>query len=174
MKKGPTIIIIIFAIAFIAGLLYKFGVFKSITHVPPGKPISKTRDPIKRPVHVGIVTWGGYAGGIMANNGFEPNEDSLFYKKHGIKVHLHVIDDFVQSRSAFKAGGDKGGIDIVWATVDAYALEYPSLRELNPVTIMQFYLSRAGDTDIVNLNLIGAVTVCKTNSYFEYKYVFGL
>src|SRR5512136_3269329 len=33
---------------------------------------------LKRPIKVAIVTWGGYAGGIVANDGFAPNKDCLF------------------------------------------------------------------------------------------------
>src|SRR6185295_9024558 len=49
------------------------------------------------------------------------------------------------SRDAFRAGGDKGGVDIMWDTVDAYALEYPSLAALRPTCIMQYDWSRGGD-----------------------------
>src|SRR5882672_1722535 len=31
---------------------------------------------LKRPIKVAIVLWGGYAGGIMANNGMLPNPES--------------------------------------------------------------------------------------------------
>ena len=31
-----------------------------------------------RPLRVGIVTWPGYAGGIVANNGFKPNKDCIY------------------------------------------------------------------------------------------------
>src|SRR5262245_31139531 len=76
-----------------------------------------------RPIRVAIVTWGGYAGGIVANDGFAPNSNSTFAKDFGVQVELLVIDDFEKSRDAFRAGGDKGGVDIMWSTVDAYALE---------------------------------------------------
>src|SRR5258706_976226 len=49
---------------------------------------------LNRPIKVAIVTWGGYAGGIAANNGFAPSKESVFYKDHGIEVELLVIDDF--------------------------------------------------------------------------------
>src|SRR6267378_272376 len=55
---------------------------------------------LARPIKVAIVTWGGYAGGIVANNGFAPTKDSLFYKDQGIQVELLVIDDFAKSRDA--------------------------------------------------------------------------
>ncbi len=100
---------------------------------------------IDRPIRVGIVTWGGYAGGIMANNGFAANKDSTFWKEYGIEVELKVIDDFPASRDAFKKGGTDGGVDILWTTVDSYSLEYPALKDLNPVAIMQYDWSRGGD-----------------------------
>jgi NitT/TauT family transport system substrate-binding protein len=105
---------------------------------------------LSRPIKVAIVTWGGYAGGIVANGGFPPNTDSLFYKDFGIQVELLVIDDFEKSRDAFRAGGDKGGVDIMWSTVDAYALEYPQLTRLAPKAILQYDWSRGGDAIVVD------------------------
>jgi NitT/TauT family transport system substrate-binding protein len=98
-----------------------------------------------RPIKVAIVTWGGYAGGIMANNGFPANKDSTFWKEYGIEVELKVIDDYPASRDAFKLGGDKGGVDIMWSTVDSYALEYDTIKDSEPVAIMQYDWSRGGD-----------------------------
>ena len=103
-----------------------------------------------RPIRVGIVTWGGYAGGIYANNGFPATKDSIFFKEYGITVELKVIDDYPASRTAFKLGGDKDGVDIVWATVDSYALEYDQLKELEPKVIMQYDWSRGGDAIAVS------------------------
>jgi NitT/TauT family transport system substrate-binding protein len=105
---------------------------------------------LDRPIRVAIVTWGGYAGGIVANDGFAPNPNSMFAKDFGIQVELLVIDDFEKSRDAFRAGGDKGGVDIMWSTVDAFALEYGGLRSLNPKTIMQYDWSRGGDAIVVD------------------------
>jgi NitT/TauT family transport system substrate-binding protein len=105
---------------------------------------------LARPIRVAIVTWGGYAGGIVANNGFAPNKDCLFSQEFGIQVELLVIDDFEKSRDAFRAGGDKGGVDIMWSTVDAYALEYGGLRRLNPKAILQYDWSRGGDAIAVD------------------------
>jgi NitT/TauT family transport system substrate-binding protein len=108
---------------------------------------------LARPIKVAIVTWGGYAGGIVANNGFAPTKDSLFYKDQGIQVELLVIDDFAKSRDAFRAGGDKGGVDIMWSTVDAYALEYGGLRKLAPKAILQYDWSRGGDAIAVTASI---------------------
>lgn len=103
-----------------------------------------------RPIRVAIVTWGGYAGGIVANNGFKANKDSIFWKEYGIEVDLKVIDDYPASRAAFTTGGDKGGVDIMWATVDSFALEYEAIKDQNPVTIMQYDWSRGGDAIAVS------------------------
>src|SRR5262249_29844037 len=108
---------------------------------------------LKRPIKVAIVLWGGYAGGIMANNGMLPNPDSVFSKDFGIQVELLQIDDFSKSRDAFRAGGDKGGVDIIWSTVDAYALEYGGLSKLNPKAIMQYDWSRGGDAIAVDRSI---------------------
>src|SRR5207247_2770702 len=106
-----------------------------------------------RPIKVAIVTWGGYAGGIVANGGFAPTKDSLFDKAQGIQVELLVIDDFAKSRDAVRAGGDKGGVDIMWSTVDAYALEYGGLRKLAPKAILQYGWSRGGDAIAVTSSI---------------------
>jgi NitT/TauT family transport system substrate-binding protein len=108
---------------------------------------------LNRPLRVAIVLWGGYAGGIMANGGMAPNPDSVFTKEHGLKVELLQIDDFEKSRDAFRAGGDKGGVDIMWSTVDAYALEYGGLAKLDPKAIMQYDWSRGGDAIAVDRSI---------------------
>jgi NitT/TauT family transport system substrate-binding protein len=108
---------------------------------------------LTRPIRVAIVTWGGYAGGIYANGGFAPNRNCLFYRDYGVEVELLVIDDFEKSRDAFRAGGDKGGVDIMWSTVDAYALEYGGLRRLGPRAILQYDWSRGGDAIAVDASI---------------------
>jgi NitT/TauT family transport system substrate-binding protein len=100
---------------------------------------------LNRPIRVAIVLWGGYAGGIMENGGFAASKECAFFRDHGIEVELVQIDDFAQSRDAFRAGGDAGGVDIMWSTVDAYALEYGSLSQLKPQCILQYDWSRGGD-----------------------------
>src|SRR5262245_37023995 len=128
--------------------------------LPPGPGATPAAAPptgrgarLDRPIRVAIVTWGGYAGGIVANDGFAPNPNSVFAKDHGVQVELLVIDDFEKSRDAFRAGGDKGGVDIMWSTVDAYALEYGGLGKLSPKAIMQYDWSRGGDAIAVDASI---------------------
>ena len=108
---------------------------------------------LNRPIKVAIVLWGGYAGGIMANGGMAPNPDSVFTRDYGVQVELLQIDDFTKSRDAFRAGGDRGGVDIMWSTVDAYSLEYDGLIKLNPKAIMQYDWSRGGDAIAVDASI---------------------
>src|SRR5687768_11578016 len=108
---------------------------------------------LARPIKVAIVLWGGYAGGIMANGGLTPNRESVFTRDYGVEVEMLQIDDFEKSRDAFRAGGDKGGVDIMWSTVDAYALEYGGLSRLNPKAILQYDWSRGGDAIAVDKSI---------------------
>jgi len=119
----------------------------------PAAALSGGSARLNRPIRVGIVLWGGYAGGIVANGGMAPNKDSVFFKDFGVQVELLQIDDFVKSRDAFRAGGDKGGVDVLWTTVDAFALEYGGLIKLNPKVIMQYDWSRGGDAIAVDASI---------------------
>jgi NitT/TauT family transport system substrate-binding protein len=135
---------------------------------------------LKRPIKVAIVTWGGYAGGIYANNGFPPNKDCLFFRDFGIEVEIIVIDDFAKSRDAFRAGGDRGGVDIMWSTVDAYSLEYGELATLKPKAILQYDWSRGGDAIAVDgsihsvADLKGKTIACAEGTPSHYFALFVL
>lgn len=95
-----------------------------------------------RPLKVQIFTWGGFAGGIVANNGkMKPNKESIFWKKYDIAVELNVMDDWAASRQAFK----KGNVDVIGGTVVDLALEYKALEEHNPQAFMFEDWSRGGD-----------------------------
>ncbi len=85
--------------------------------------------------------------------GSSPNPDSTFSREFGVQVELLQIDDFSKSRDAFRAGGDRGGVDIIWSTVDAYALEYGGLSKLDPKAIMQYDWSRGGDAIAVDASI---------------------
>lgn len=94
---------------------------------------------------IGVVTWGGYAGGQYFNQGFKPNENSRFYKDYGFMVDFKVLDDFNASRQAWKSGE----VDLLWATVDAFTTEINGLKEHDPQIIFQADWSRGGDAVVV-------------------------
>jgi len=53
-------------------------------------------------VEVELSQYAGYAGLVAANGGLEPNEQSVFFKKHGFKVKLTLSEE--ESWSALNSG----------------------------------------------------------------------
>ncbi len=96
-------------------------------------------------VKVGVVTWGGYAGGQYFNEGFKANTNSRFYKDYGFKVEFKILDDFEASRAAFK----NGNVDLLWCTIDALPTEMGSLEAYDPKVVFQSDWSRGGDAVVV-------------------------
>ncbi|HHB79694.1 MAG TPA: hypothetical protein ENK85_10725 [Saprospiraceae bacterium] len=92
-------------------------------------------------VKIGVVTWGGYAGGQYFNNGFEASKDSRFYKDYGLLVEFKILDDFVPSRAAWK----NDDVNLLWCTVDALPTEMGDLKDYDPVIVFQADWSRGGD-----------------------------
>lgn len=102
-----------------------------------GGDSGETKDVIK----VGVVTWGGYAGGQYFNEGFKANKESRFYKDYGFQVEFKVLDDFTASRDAFKSDD----VDLLWTTVDAFPCEVEGLKDFDPRIVFQADWSRGGD-----------------------------
>ncbi|OHD68913.1 MAG: hypothetical protein A2W19_11145 [Spirochaetes bacterium RBG_16_49_21] len=96
-------------------------------------------------IRVGVVTWGGYAGGQYFNEGFKANVNSRFYKNYKFLVDFLVLDDFVRSRDAWKSGD----VDLLWVTADAYPTEVAALEDYKPKFFFQADWSRGGDAIVV-------------------------
>ncbi len=96
-------------------------------------------------IGVGVVTWGGYAGGQYWNNGFKPNAESRFKKDYGFNVEFKILDDPTASRNAWK----NDEVQLLWATVDALPTEMPGLAAYDPVVVFQADWSRGGDAIVV-------------------------
>ena len=95
-------------------------------------------------INVGVVTWGGYAGGQYFNEGFSANTKSRFYKDYGFKVNFKVMDDFIASRKAF----ENNEVDLLWCTIDAFPTESGVLKG-DPKVVFQADWSRGGDAIVV-------------------------
>ena len=108
--------------------------------------------PDENTIGVGVVTWGGYAGGQYWNKGFKPNTDSRFFKENGFKVDFKILDDPTASRNAWK----NDEVHLLWATVDALPTEMPGLAAYDPVVVFQADWSRGGDAIVVRRG-IGSV-----------------
>ena len=108
-----------------------------------------------RPLHVGIVSWPGYAGGLVANKTLRPNKDSDFWKNYQLFVDFEIEEDEEKLRRKFVLGGDKGGFDIIWSTVDSLALQIPDLMKqgVRPRAFLQVDWSRGADALIASADI---------------------
>lgn len=100
-------------------------------------------------IKIGVVTWGGYAGGEYWNEGFKANKQSKFYKDYGFQVEFKVLDDYDASRNAFKADE----VNLLWNTIDAFPTEVEGLSDYEPQVIFQSDWSRGGDAIVARQGL---------------------
>src|SRR3989344_8640598 len=108
------------------------------------KPTSQVD--IDRPLIVGVVSWPGYAGGIVANRGFKENAESIFTKKYGLPVRFVLIEDIDARGKAFAKGGPER-VHVVWTTIDFWANELPNFVKggIEASAFLQVDWSRGGD-----------------------------
>lgn len=142
------LLITIIVVGGLGYLIYTLANNKNITEklLPKGKNGQTSGDYDRDEViRVGVVTWGGYAGGEYFNEGFKPSKESRFSKEYGINVEFVLNDDFNSSREAWKAGE----IDVLWTTIDAFPTEVEGFRDLDPQVIFQADWSRGGDALVV-------------------------
>lgn len=102
-----------------------------------------------------INVWIGWLPIVAANNGFSPNEDSIFFKEYGFKVNLKLIDDPVVARDAFAAGESH----ILWGTLDMMVLFAPELMKDSrtaPRIFQQVDWSNGGDGIVVRGDIASA------------------
>jgi len=96
-------------------------------------------------VRVGVVTWGGYAGGQYFNEGFAASQKSRFYRDYGFNVEFVLNDDPVSSLEAWK----NGDLDLHWYTIDAFPCIAEGIKDFDPVAVLQADWSRGGDAIVV-------------------------
>ena len=127
--------------------------------IPPVSGVSDYDKPMKDGkliVQFPINIWPGWAPIITANNGLEPNEGSVFFKKYGFYVKLAIVDDPVKARDLFASGHSH----VLWGTLDMMALFAPELVKDSrtvPVICQQIDWSGGGDGivargDLRNIN----------------------
>lgn len=143
---------IICAIVFLRPIILPEGTkAQSVSGLMSSNQSSSENPSNNKCLEIGVVTWGGYVGGQYWNSGFKDNANSR-YRKDGICVNFHVMDDFGSSRAAFKAGK----MDLMWVTIDALPTESGSFGE--PIKFLfQADWSRGGDAIVVKsgINSVG-------------------
>jgi NitT/TauT family transport system substrate-binding protein len=100
---------------------------------------------LNRPLRVGIVSWPGYAGGLMANKGLRPDKGSAFWRKRNLLVKFVIIEDEKKMKEEFQKGGENGVLDMMWATVDGLPLLLSEFKKDSIKAFMQVDFSRGGD-----------------------------
>jgi NitT/TauT family transport system substrate-binding protein len=141
LSKFIIVLIVISGLVFV---VYKTNLINYIA--PKGNGPDEGKAKSGKVITIGVVTWGGYAGGEYFNEGFKPTEESRFFKDYGFMVDFKLLDDFNDCRNAWKSGN----IDLMWATVDAFTTEMNGLKEFEPQVIFQADWSRGGDAVVVN------------------------
>ena len=109
------------------------------TNTSPKRNTSSKAD--NNTIKVGVVTWGGYAGGQYFNEGFDADKKSRFFQDYGFTVEFKILDDFDASRAAFK----NDEVHLLWATIDAFPTEVEALAAYDPKVVFQADWSRGGD-----------------------------
>jgi len=135
LKTGPKILLGLILIGLVT---LGVGMYQSKTTGGSALSLKIGKEKV---IKVGVVTWGGYAGGQYFNGSFKANKESRFAKEYGINVEYVLMDDVVASRDAWKSGE----LDVLWTTVDSLPAEVSGLAEFKPKIIMQADWSRGGD-----------------------------
>jgi NitT/TauT family transport system substrate-binding protein len=124
--------------------------------LPPVKGASSYKwNTTEKVVQFPINVWIGWLPIVAANHGFAPNTESVFYKKHGFKVNLKLIDDPVAARDAYVSGESH----VLWGTLDMMVLFAEGLMKDSrtaPRIYQQIDWSSGGDGIVVRSS-IGSV-----------------
>lgn len=163
MARLTTFSKLLLTILILLGVFFAFNFFTTGSLLPnTGSSDGSTVDggsstPVENPrsggggsggddvIKIGVVTWGGYAGGQYFNEGFAPSAQSRFKKEYGIDVEFVLNDDPTASLAAWK----NDEIDVHWYTIDAFPTLMPELERYNPVVLFQADWSRGGDAIVV-------------------------
>ena len=82
LSKFLIVLVILGGLAFV---LYKTNLIDIVAPKGAGSGSDKSLKG-EKVIRIGVVTWGGYAGGELFNEGFAPTKDSRFYKDYGFMV----------------------------------------------------------------------------------------
>jgi NitT/TauT family transport system substrate-binding protein len=103
-----------------------------------------TYQPKDNTVEIELSEYAGYSGLIVANGGLTPNENSIFFKKHGFKLAIKLSEE--ESWSALNSGKMAASA----TTVDVLAIYG---RQFQVVVPAQIGFSRGADGVVVRSDL---------------------
>ncbi len=142
--------------------------------LPPVKGVSQYKwNEADKVLRFSYNVWAGWLPIVAANRGTKANTDSVFYKKHGFKVEMVLMDDPVAARDAYAAGD----VHTLWGTVDMMVLFAAELARDSRTAlriVQQVDWSNGGDGIVVRKNirnvkdLKGKTVALAQNSPSEY------
>lgn len=158
MQKRLVMLILVLTFVAVAIVIWKGftrGPHGEVAKQAPGQsPSDEDAGMLGRPLRVGIVSWPGYAGGLVANRGFKPNKTALYWTKYHLLVEFVLMEDADVRAKSFARGGP-GDVDVVWTTVDFWANELPGFvsGKVPAKAIMQVDWSRGGDAIVASKDI---------------------
>lgn len=126
---------------------------------PAARRLKNPDGALKRPLRVGVRTWGGFAGGQFFNAGFDVNSNSEYQKVFGMNVEFIVNDDLANLYEAWK----QDRVDFVWATLDSFPMTVAKSRDQRPKIV---FLASSRDAP----NLIPDIFFAKEQFLRQYPY----
>jgi NitT/TauT family transport system substrate-binding protein len=110
---------------------------------------------LHRPLKVGIVSWPGFAGGVVANEGYMANKACIFWKYEVVVDFVSLDNDTDRAGWLKRGGGDKRGVDVIWSTVDLLAKEWQDFKNagIDARAFLQVDWSRGGDAIVATRNV---------------------
>lgn len=153
MKLTPLawLIIVVVIGGIVAGSLFKAGIIQKAgdkvaqtTH-QKSEPRSVTKIDGKDEFVACINTWGGFAGMVHFNRGFELSKLSQFWTMFKLPVRIKLEDNFEVARDGFKSGN----FDALWTTVDTWPTELDNLMPVGAKLIYMVDRSFGGDVVLV-------------------------
>jgi NitT/TauT family transport system substrate-binding protein len=97
-------------------------------------------EPAEGVIRLDLSEYAGYAGILAANGGLEPNEDSIFFKKHKLKVRIAISEEDAWSPL------NSGQMAASGTTADVLPLYGAQLQAVTPLLIA---FSRGADGVVV-------------------------
>jgi NitT/TauT family transport system substrate-binding protein len=113
------------------------------TEIPP-LAAPAAYQPKDNVIDIELSEYAGYAGLIVANGGLEPNENSQFFKKHGLKLRIKLSEE--ESWSALNSGKMAASA----TTVDVMAVYG---KQFHVVVPAQIGFSRGADGVVVRSDI---------------------
>jgi NitT/TauT family transport system substrate-binding protein len=128
---------------------------RSTANTPPGPVATQGIGSESNPLKVSLVSFHGYAPGILANGSNLQTQPNSLYAKAGVNIKFLIQDDIPTLSDLF----EKGTAHCAWRTSDFWAQEHPNLRnnKMDASAVMVVDNTQGGDAIITRDPSINSV-----------------